>query len=125
MVLQRAAPVPVWGWASPGEQIMVAIGKQRLNTVADAKGEWEVRLKPMRAGGPFEMVVIGTNSVTLKNVMVGEVWVCSGQSNMQMAVSQCNNAQEELKNSNNSKIRLFGVQLKVADQPQRNTEGAW
>ncbi len=86
MVLQRDAEVPVWGWAEPGEQVEVSFAGQTQSTTANAKGEWEVRLAPLalnKAGGT--MTIRGKNTVELKNILVGDVWLCSGQSNMEMS----------------------------------------
>ena len=91
MVLQRGVDVPVWGWADPGEEVAVAVEGQRVTTKADSNGKWMVKLRPLEAGGPFEMTVAGTNTITLSNVLVGEVWICSGQSNMEWMVQHCDN----------------------------------
>jgi len=82
MVLQQGMAVAIWGSADAGENITVKFRGQQVSAVAGADGRWRVFLEPMEAGGPFEMTVSGRNAITLKNVMVGEVWVCSGQSNM-------------------------------------------
>ena len=79
MVLQREIQVPVWGWADPGEEVTVNFSGQSNTVKADADGKWMVKLSAMPAGGPFEMTVRGNNTVTFTNVMVGEVWICSGQ----------------------------------------------
>src|SRR5258706_15432476 len=86
MVLQRDTKVPIWGTAAPGEKVTVTFSKQTVSATADAGGKWSVTLKPLKAGGPFEMAVAGKNTITLKNVLVGEVWVCSCQSNMEMSL---------------------------------------
>ena len=96
MVLQRDMKVPIWGTADPGEKVTVTIGDQKAAATANADGRWMVRLDPLKAGGPFEMTVAGSNRITLKDILVGEVWVCSGQSNMAMAVKAAANAQEEI-----------------------------
>ena len=82
MVLQREMRVPAWGTAAPGEKVTVAVCGQKQTATADKDGKWAVKLEPLKAGGPHEMVVSGTNTVTVKDVLVGEVWVGSGQSNM-------------------------------------------
>jgi len=88
MVLQRDMPVPVWGWAQPGEKVTVTLDKQTAAATADEKGKWMVRLEALKSGGaPLEMTVAGTNTLKLKDILVGEVWVGSGQSNMQMSVT--------------------------------------
>ncbi len=88
MVLQRGMKVPVWGKAAPGEEVTVAFLEQKKTTKADDKGNWHVKLDELKAGGPFELTITGKNTLTFKNVLVGEVWVCSGQSNMQWTLSQ-------------------------------------
>jgi sialate O-acetylesterase len=118
MVLQRDMPVPVWGWAQPGEKVTVTLDKQSAAATADEKGKWMVRLEALKAGGaPLEMTVAGTNTLKCKDILVGEVWVGSGQSNMQMNVSGVRNAAEEIAASENPKIRLFTVDDKVAGEP--------
>ena len=88
MVLQRGQDVPVWGWADAGEQITVSIGDASATAKAGKDGAWKLAMPSMDAGGPHVVTVKGSNTLTLENVLVGEVWVCSGQSNMQWAVEQ-------------------------------------
>ena len=127
MVLQRDMRTPVWGWAEPGGRVTVEIGKQRVSGLADADGKWMVRLRPMKAGGPYEMKIAGAETITLHNVMVGEVWVCSGQSNMQWPVKMdtwgVRNRDEEVANANYPNIRLFIVPMKRSFSPLENLEG--
>ena len=96
MVLQRDVPLPVWGWADPGEQVTVQFRDQVAHTRANTAGEWQVALPEAVAGGPDVLTVSGTNTVAFQDVLVGEVWLCSGQSNMEMGVAACLNAQEEI-----------------------------
>jgi sialate O-acetylesterase len=96
MVLQREMRVPVWGQAAPGERVTVAFRNQRVTVTAGTNGAWQVHLKPLRAGGPDTLTVSGSNTVTLGDVLVGEVWVGSGQSNMQMPVRSYTNGDERL-----------------------------
>src|SRR5271157_2553103 len=86
MVLQQGRQVAIWGTADAGEQVTVSFEDQKQSATADASGQWKVELAPLKQGGPFEMTVAGKNTVTLHNVLVGEVWICSGQSNMEMPV---------------------------------------
>ncbi len=116
MVLQQQRKVPVWGTARDGEAVTVEIQGQRASTTAKG-GKWQVWLAPMKAGGPFTMTIRGENTVTLKNVLVGEVWVCSGQSNMAMAVSRCADAEAVIAGSKNPKLRLFTVKNVTSDRP--------
>lgn len=91
MVLQREQPIPVWGWADPGEDVSVELGGKAVSTVAGDDGRWMVKLRAQQAGGPVELTVKGKNSLTLTDVVVGEVWLCSGQSNMEWTVANSNN----------------------------------
>src|SRR6202035_5540584 len=83
MVIQRSQPVPVWGWSSPNEKLVVKFNQQSKETKADRNGKWRTPLDPEPAGGPFELSVFGRNSIVFHDVLVGEVWLCSGQSNME------------------------------------------
>ena len=96
MVLQRERPIPVWGWAAPGERVTVTLDRRAASTKADASGAWTVTLPKMSAGGPFTLTVAGTNTVTLDDVLVGEVWLCSGQSNMEMGVKAALHGETEV-----------------------------
>ena len=126
MMLQRDIDVPIWGTAAPAEHVKVAIGTQTASTVAGADGRWQVRLRPMKAGGPLEMIVTGKNKIKVRNILVGEVWLCSGQSNMVMAVSQCNNAEQEISDAKNyPEIRHYKVDLKASPEPLTDTVGKW
>ena len=82
MVLQRDTKVIIWGWASPGEKVQVKFNKKTISTVTDSEGNWKVVLPPMKAGGPYTMEVKGNNTITINDILVGDVWFCSGQSNM-------------------------------------------
>ncbi len=118
MVLQMGRKLPIWGWAEPGEQVKVYFGNQQKATVADADGSWKVEVGPFGVGGPFELVVTASNMIRLSDVWVGEVWLCSGQSNMAMQVKGSNNAEEEIASSANPMIRHFFVPRKKASEPQ-------
>ncbi len=120
MVLQRNINVKVWGSAEPGEKVLLSFKGQKLKTKADRRGEWSLLLKPMQAGGPYEMTISGKNEVVLKNILIGDVWICSGQSNMQWPVSKTNNAEQEIKDANYPNIRLFEVPRTVSNVPVDN-----
>ncbi len=109
MVLQQGMVVPVWGRADPGEKVLVKMGPFTAETTTDYDGKWKLRIGPLKAGGPFEMFIYGKDSVRVENIMVGEVWVCSGQSNMAMEVRSCLNADEEIASANYPWIRHFQV----------------
>ena len=125
MVLQQGMPVPVWGWADPGEQVTVTLGDQKQSATADPKGTWRVKLNALTAGGPHVLTVAGKNTVTLEDVLVGEVWVCSGQSNMNMRLGGCRDAKQEIAAATYPQIRLFLVPTQVAQEPQTDVKGAW
>jgi sialate O-acetylesterase len=128
MVLQRGMEVPIWGWAEPGEMVHVNGSWRNLwwCRAADKDGKWMVRIDPpAKAGGPYEMTVRGKNTITIKNVLVGEVWVCSGQSNMQWSVRQSANVEQEIAAADYLNIRLFAVERKPAEQPQSDCVGSW
>jgi len=126
MVLQQGIEIPVWGWASPGEKITVTIDK----TVASAKttkdGKWSLKFPAMEYGGPHKMTVTGKNTVTFENIMIGEVWVCSGQSNMEFHLITAKNGEEEIAASDYPDIRLFTVKKRISQNPQDQLEdGEW
>ena len=123
-VLQQAMDVPVWGTADEGEEVTVRFQGQTVSTRADG-GKWSVTLKPLAPGGPAKLTIQGKNTIILDNVLVGEVWVCSGQSNMAMTLNRCHDAEAVIAQSANPKIRLFTVPRKGADEPQPNVDGAW
>jgi sialate O-acetylesterase len=127
MVLQRDQPVPIWGWADKGEDVTVTIANQTLTTKAGDDGRWKVVLAKLDVGQPLEMTVKGSSgaAVTLKNILVGEVWICSGQSNMEMGVSGCRNAQREIADAEYPNIRLFTVANAKAAEPKADCAGDW
>src|SRR3546814_16306487 len=97
MVLQRDLPIHVWGWADPGEAITISFNGESYQVTADESGDWEAILRKMKAGGPYEMVLEGTNRIALQDILIGDIWVCSGQSNMQWTVKNSNDSDEEIK----------------------------
>ena len=123
MVLQREMNVPVWGTADPGEKITVSINGKESKTTTGNEGRWMVRMYKMTAGGPFKMTVKGKNTITFTNVMVGEVWVCSGQSNMQWSLERLKNAEDDIASANYPNIRLFYVDRVTKDTPQSDFSG--
>ena len=125
MVLQQGVKVGIWGTADPGERVTVTFKDQEASGIADGDGQWKVRLGPLTAGGPFTLTIAGKNTITLHDVLVGEVWVCSGQSNMGLAVSSVNNAPDEIAHADYPMLRLFTVGQGVADKPQRDVQGYW
>jgi len=127
MVLQSNKKVSIWGWAEPGEEVMVGVSwhSMRWAVTADKDGKWKFKMNSPKTGGPYEMTISGKNTIKVKNILVGEVWVCSGQSNMQMSVQASANAKQEISAANYPNIRLFTVTRKVATEPQSDCAGSW
>jgi sialate O-acetylesterase len=127
MVLQRNGDVPIWGWADPGERVTVDVSWSEANwTVkADTSGRWKLNVTAPPVGKPGRMTLKGKNAVTLQNILAGEVWVCSGQSNMQWTLSNSSYAKREIAAADYPRIRLFSVERKVADAPQDDCTGSW
>ncbi len=117
MVLQRQTEANLWGWAAAGEEVKISLGEATATTKADDAGKWKAKLKTPAAGGPFELKFKGTNEITLKDVYVGEVWIASGQSNMEWSVAQSANPQEEAQSANHPLIRMIKVQKVPAETP--------
>jgi len=109
MVLQRETPIPIWGTAKANEKIKVYFNKQISKTKADKSGNWKVFLKPEKAGGPYLLTIVGSDKYKIKNVLVGDVWICSGQSNMEWSVAQSDNFQYEKKTADIPFIRQIKV----------------
>lgn len=125
-VLQRGKPVPVWGKADPGETLKVEFKGQAHETMADAQGLWSTSLDPLEASdAPARLVVSGKQIVTIEDVLVGEVWLCSGQSNMNLSVRQVDHAAQEIAEGKHPLIRQFLVEGVVSEQPQTFVEGNW
>ncbi len=126
MVLQRRKPVPVWGWAGAGEKITVTLNGQTKTAKAAKDGTWRVRLDPMEAGGPYQLIVSGKgNSITLTDVLLGEVWVCSGQSNMEWPLIAATNGKEEVRRTNYPTIRQLLVKKDLSLTPKDDVSGEW
>jgi sialate O-acetylesterase len=127
MVLQQGGKVSIWGWAEPGEEVMAGVSWHSMKwaVTADKDGKWAFTMNCPEAGGPYEMTLTGKNAIAIKNIMAGEVWVCSGQSNMQWSVKASANAEQEIAEANHPNIRLFTVTRKVAQKPQSDCEGSW
>ena len=128
MVLQQKSDVVIWGWGKTGETVLIKADwmDTGLTAKADTQGKWKIILKTPAAGGPYNIHIKGYNELTLKNVLIGEVWLCSGQSNMEWsAQSGINNAEEEIKNANYPEIRLFTVFPATSIYPQDHFTGEW
>lgn len=118
MVLQRGRTIPVWGWADPKEKITVSLRQQKKSVVAGADGSWRVDLAAEQAGGPYELVIRGQNTITLHDVLIGEVWLCSGQSNMEFAVRDAKNADAEIASAHFMQIRDINIPHAVSAKPE-------
>ena len=127
MVLQRDKVVPVWGWADKNEKVSLNFNGQTVSAKANAQGKWMIKLARMSAGGPYTMQIISKkDSVILNDIMIGEVWICSGQSNMEWMMQNVNNAREEIANAASVPVRQFKVATKVSLQPLDDiTPGEW
>jgi len=121
MVLQRGVECPIWGWADPNEAVTVEFAGRKQRTRAGDDGAWMVRLRPMKASSePRTLTVRGNNTVTLDDILVGEVWLCSGQSNMEWGVAQSDNAQQEIANANHPRIRHIKIPHRPSEKPEKN-----
>ena len=125
MVLQKNVAALVWGWADPGEKISVSIAGQTRTTTADASGNWKLTLKKISADTSVTLAVSGKNTIVIQDVLVGEVWLASGQSNMQLSVNDVTNAWKEKAEAKFPQLRMFTVTRTPATTPRTNCEGKW
>ena len=125
MVLQRDRPIPIWGFGSPGEIVRVSLAQQTTQTQVDEDGRWICMLEPLQASSvPIELRISASNEILLKDILVGDVWLCSGQSNMEWGLGGCD-APEDIRSANFPLIRHFGVEANFAATPQQNVKGRW
>jgi sialate O-acetylesterase len=135
MILQQNSTVKVWGWADPGEEVKVKASwmEEELNTIANLEGEWMVSLTTLNAGQSHSMTIIGDNQITLKDILFGEVWFCSGQSNMEFTIEMLGGWDSKwykkdkriFQEKDLSQIRTFTVKRMISDQPEADCEGEW
>jgi sialate O-acetylesterase len=125
MVLQQGIKVPVWGTADPGEKVTVTFDNQTASVKTGRDGRWEVRIGPFDPVAAVPMTVQGKNKVVFARVFVGEVWICSGQSNMQWPLAATDGAEEELRTLVNNRLFLYTVKRRVAGQPVHTAQGRW
>lgn len=128
MVLQRNSEVKIWGWANPKEEVKMTPSwdNKEYKIVADSNANWSILIPTPKEGGPFTITLKGYNEITLKNILIGEVWLCSGQSNMEMNAGWgIKNGEEEAQKATNSNLRFFAVEKASADTPQNNLLGNW
>jgi len=130
MVLQRDQPIHIWGWAAPGEKVTVAMHGVTRDTTADDLGKWSLYLPPEPAGGPYQLTVTGTNTIVFDDIMIGDVWFASGQSNMEMPLSgwpgaTLQNSADEIAHANQPGLRLLVIHQKTSDFPVHDIDGSW
>src|SRR5262245_50546321 len=125
MVVQQGQKNRVWGSADPGEDVIITIAGQRQSAKANEKGKWQVTIDALPVGGPHTLSITGKNKLAVEDVLVGEVWICSGQSNMQWEVRQANDGDLEAKTAKFPKIRLISVPQFGTQEPQDNFKGKW
>lgn len=131
MVLQQQSDARFWGWAGPGEKITVHASWDKeasAPVTADKDGKWKMALKTPKAtgaGGPYTITVKGNNTIELKNILIGEVWVCSGQSNMEFRLPHATNGKEEVTEANYPQIRFFNVRSAATAHPAEDVKGQW
>ena len=126
MILQQGIANKIWGKADPGENISVSLAKQNHSTIAKKDGNWSVHLDAiMEYGGPHTLTIVGKNTQTFEDILIGEVWVCSGQSNMQWPVQQANDADLAIATADLGQLRLISVPQVGTQEPQWNFKGEW
>ena len=125
MVLQRGKPNPMWGWSTPGQEVRVQIGDETARATVAPDGRWQVRLQPPPAGGPYTVKIDGPQHAELHEILVGDVWLCGGQSNMELPVSRTRNGEQVIRSANNPEIRFYKVGSHAAYGPAEVPKGQW
>jgi sialate O-acetylesterase len=126
MVLQRGKLNAIWGWSQPGEKITIEIGGHLATALVDKDGRWQAKIEPPAPGGPYTLKITGAEqAVELHEVLVGDVWLCGGQSNMELGLARAQNGAEEIKSAHHPEIRLFTVRKQVAYSPAAVPQGVW
>jgi sialate O-acetylesterase len=125
MVLQQGQKVRIWGSAAANEKVTVSFLNEKRSVVADSGGHWQVLTGPFKAGGPFVLRITGSNTLTFKNVLIGEVWICSGQSNMEWPLINAKDGADTVAQANHPEIRLFTVQKNTSPTPLDDVRGKW
>ncbi len=126
MVLQAGKPATIWGWADPNEKVTVQIGSKQATTTANPAGKWSAKLElPAASSTPIELTVSGTNTLKVSDILVGEVWLCSGQSNMEWSLKQSSTASTDIPGANFPAIRHFKVAKHAAATPREDVQGEW
>lgn len=125
MVVQRGCNTPVWGIADPGEQLTVELAGHRVSATADGAGDWRVNLPPLTAGGPYKLTVKGKSTSEFSNVMVGDVWLCAGQSNMGIPIWQLNNPAQIVARADYKNMRFITVPARLSSKPEADMAADW
>ncbi len=125
MVLQQDKPVILWGWDKAGQTVTAALGGNSASVTADAQDQWKLTLPPMKSGGPYDLILNGSSSVTLTDILAGEVWVASGQSNMEFPMHNTHDAAQQIPQAQYPQIRLFTVEKAVNQNPAQDLKGTW
>ncbi|MFT5302494.1 MAG: sialate O-acetylesterase, partial [Mariniblastus sp.] len=126
MVLQREMPVQVWGWADADEEVTVTLGENSMKAAADEKGNWKVKLPAMKADGKtYSMTVKGKNTIVLEDILIGDVWVGSGQSNMEWQLKNTNASKEAIAAATHPQIRLLHVPKTQSKVPATDVDAKW
>lgn len=125
MVLQRGKPVPVWGRAAAGTEISVHFGQQNKSTKTPRNGRWMVKLDPLKIGDGDTLTVRGPRTIVCEDILIGEVWICSGQSNMVWPLHRAQNARQAIPTARHPQVRMFKVALAASDRPQPSCKGFW
>ncbi len=125
MVLQRERPIPIWGWAKAGEKVKVQLGDETQTAQADSGGRWQVSFSPRPVGGPFVLSAETGAKIRISDVLIGDVWLISGQSNMQIPVKKGTGAEEAIETSLDDKLRLVHIRERPAYYPMNDVNGQW
>ncbi|MBC7887331.1 MAG: hypothetical protein H7Z13_05535, partial [Ferruginibacter sp.] len=125
MVLQRDKPLTIWGWADADEIISVTFLEKNYTTKTLQNGKWNLIIPPQKAGGPHRMVIAGNNTITLNNLLIGDVWICGGQSNMEVTMSNALNPDKEIAAANNPNIHFFNVAHATTALRAEDVKGQW
>jgi len=125
MVLQRGKPDAIWGWAKPGQPVRVTIAGHNATTVTGADGRWQVKIQPPAPGGPYTIRIEGPQTIELHEVLVGDVWLCGGQSNMQLGLARTRDGTNEIQSAGHPEIRLYTVHERASYSPAAIPQGAW
>ena len=125
MVLQRGKPNPIWGWSKPGDAVRVEIAGRTVKTVTAPDGRWQVKIEPPAPGGPYTLKIDGAQHAEFHELLVGDVWLCGGQSNMELPLERTRNGKDEISAANHPEIRLFKVQSHATYSPAAVVQGQW